>query len=274
MTTGASSYRWRIPEQESARKSSSGYSIHCSLQNRAVWGWACRSAVRSLRPMMASYGLPRTNPKAPFFSLCCPLTVRRLLVLYDKSNLTTSRLVRASLIKQSTRVWNRRDFAKDVVVGLNGRDRLPRLRLVRFWHENGGRSRELCGLKQISCGRTAGIFKHQRQAVVVVRQRDWLRRPVSVKFSFESIFVLKPLGATERRFFCGNKQDRSQAVARVTVERDVSLRQRREYVARELLHAGLPLGGLLQGLGYVCFRPPTQKRTRKKCGRATPQRPT
>src|SRR3981081_890572 len=93
MTTGASSYRWRTPEQESAAQTSSGSSIHCSLQNRAVWGWACRSAVRSLRPMLASYGLPRTNPKAPFFSLCCSLTVRRLLVLYDESNLTTSRLV-------------------------------------------------------------------------------------------------------------------------------------------------------------------------------------
>src|SRR5260370_22009799 len=88
-----SSYRWRTPEQESARKSSSGYSIHCSLQNRAVWGWVCRSAVRSLRPMMAGCGLPRTNPRAPSFSLCCSPTVRRLLVLHD---VTTSRLVRPS----------------------------------------------------------------------------------------------------------------------------------------------------------------------------------
>src|SRR5260370_42600048 len=91
-----SSYRWRTPEQESARKSSSGYSIHCSLQNQAVWGWVCRSAVRSLRPMMAGCGLPRTNPRAPSFSLCCSPTVRRLLVLHDESNPTTSCLVRSS----------------------------------------------------------------------------------------------------------------------------------------------------------------------------------
>src|ERR1700692_3911692 len=60
--------------------------------------------------------------------------------------------------------------------------------------------------------RTAGILKHQRQAVVVVRQRDWSRRPVSVKFGFERIFVFKPLDATERGFFRGNQQDRRQAV--------------------------------------------------------------
>ena len=93
--------------------------------------------------------------------------------------------------------------------------------------------------------RTAGILKHQRHAAVVVRQRDWSRRPVSVKFGFERIFVFKPLDATERGFFRGNKQDRRQAVAGAPVESDVSLPQRREYVARELLHEGLLPGGLL-----------------------------
>jgi len=61
--------------------------------------------------------------------------------------------------------------------------------------------------------RTAGILKHQRHAAVVVRQRDWSRRPVSVKFGFERIFVFKPRDTTERRFHRGNKQDRRQAVA-------------------------------------------------------------
>src|ERR1700738_545517 len=93
---GAESYRWRTTVEESAHKSSGGYSTHCSLQNRAVWGWVCRSAVRSSRPMMASCGLPRTNLKAPSFSSCCVPTARRLLVLHDESNPTTSRPVRAS----------------------------------------------------------------------------------------------------------------------------------------------------------------------------------
>ena len=93
--------------------------------------------------------------------------------------------------------------------------------------------------------RTAGILKHQRHAVVVARQRDRSRRPVGVKFGFERIFVFEPLDATERRFFGGNKQDRRQAVARAPVESDVSLPQRREYVARELVHDGLLPGGLL-----------------------------
>jgi hypothetical protein len=87
--------------------------------------------------------------------------------------------------------------------------------------------------------RAAGIRKHQRQAVVVVRQRDGSCRPGSIKFGFERIFMLKPLDATERRFFRGNKQDRRQAVAEAAVESNVSLPQRREYVARELVHEGL-----------------------------------
>jgi len=53
------------------------------------------------------------------------------------------------------------------------------------------------------------------------------------------------LDATERRFFRGNKQDRRQAVAGAPVESDVSLPQRREYVAQELVHGSLLPGGLL-----------------------------
>src|ERR1700694_9705 len=92
---------------------------------------------------------------------------------------------------------------------------------------------------------TAGILKHQRHAAVVVLQRDWSRRPLSVKFALERIFVFKPLDATERRFFRGNKQDWRQAVAGAPVESDVALPQRREYVAQELVHEGLLPGGLL-----------------------------
>jgi hypothetical protein len=94
--------------------------------------------------------------------------------------------------------------------------------------------------------RTAGILKHQRQAVVVMRQRDRPRRPVSVEFGFERMFVFESLDATERAFFRSNDQDRRQAVAGPPVEGDASLPQRRECVARELLHEGLLPGGRLQ----------------------------
>jgi hypothetical protein len=50
--------------------------------------------------------------------------------------------------------------------------------------------------KQSIDRRTARILKHQRHAVIVVRQRDRSRRPVSVKFGFERIFVFKPLDGT------------------------------------------------------------------------------
>jgi hypothetical protein len=45
--------------------------------------------------------------------------------------------------------------------------------------------------------RPAGILEHQRRAAVVVRQRNWPRRPVGVKFSLERIFVFKPLDAID-----------------------------------------------------------------------------
>ena len=99
--------------------------------------------------------------------------------------------------------------------------------------------------KQLIDRRTAGILKHQRHAVVVARQRDRSRRPVSVKFGFERIFVFKPLDPTERGFFRRDKQDWGQAVAGAPVESDVALPQRREYVAQELVHGSLLPGGLL-----------------------------
>src|ERR1700688_1198311 len=87
--------------------------------------------------------------------------------------------------------------------------------------------------------RTAGILKHQRQAVFVACKPDRSRRPVSVKFGFERIFVFKPLYTTERRFLRGNQQDRRQAVAGAAVESDISLPQRPEYVAQKFVDAGL-----------------------------------
>src|ERR1700737_5175851 len=67
--------------------------------------------------------------------------------------------------------------------------------------------------------RPAGILKHQRHAVVVMCQRDRSRRPVSVKFSLERIFVFKPLDTTGRGFLCGNKQDARQPVPTQREER-------------------------------------------------------
>src|SRR6202790_758173 len=74
--------------------------------------------------------------------------------------------------------------------------------------------------------RTAGILKHQRHAVVVVRQRERSRCPVSVKFGFERIFVFKPFDGTERGFWRGNEQDRRLAVAGTSEEGAVSVSQR------------------------------------------------
>jgi hypothetical protein len=59
-----------------------------------------------------------------------------------------------------------------------------------------------------------------------VCQRDWPRRPLSVKLGLERKFVFETLDATGCGFFCGNKQDRRQAVAGAPVESDVSLSQR------------------------------------------------
>jgi hypothetical protein len=55
--------------------------------------------------------------------------------------------------------------------------------------------------------------------------------------------VLQPFDRAERGFPRGNKQDRRQVVAGAPVESDVSLPQRREYVAQELVHESLLPGG-------------------------------
>jgi hypothetical protein len=55
--------------------------------------------------------------------------------------------------------------------------------------------------------------------------------PVSVKFGLERIFVFEALDATGRGFFRGDKEDRRQAVAGATVESNVAVPQRRDYVA-------------------------------------------
>ncbi len=128
-------------------------------------------------------------------------------------------------------------------------DKASLVHLAERPHERDRDAQELQELqrsaKQSIERRTAGILKHQRHAVVVVCQRDGSRRPVSVKFGFERIFVFEPLDATERGIFRGNKQDRRQAGAGAAVESDVSLPQRREYVAQELVHESLLPGGLL-----------------------------
>jgi hypothetical protein len=65
--------------------------------------------------------------------------------------------------------------------------------------------------------RAAGILKHQRHTPVIARKHDGSSRPVGVKFGLERIFVFKSLDTTGRAFFCGNKQDGCQAVARAPV---------------------------------------------------------
>jgi hypothetical protein len=47
-------------------------------------------------------------------------------------------------------------------------------------------------------GFTARVLEHQRQAVVVAGQCDWPRRPGSIQFGSERIFVFEPLEARKR----------------------------------------------------------------------------
>src|SRR4051794_38557995 len=72
------SFQSRTPEQELVHKMSSGYSIPCSRPNPMAWGWACQSAVRSLRVMEDDYRLLKTNPKEPSLSLCSTLMPKGL----------------------------------------------------------------------------------------------------------------------------------------------------------------------------------------------------
>ena len=53
--------------------------------------------------------------------------------------------------------------------------------------------------KQSFDRRTAGISQHQRHAVVVLRQRDWLRRPCIVQIVPQSVFVTETIEAAGSR---------------------------------------------------------------------------
>ena len=86
--------QWRTPEQESARKMSVGYSTRCSRQNQAAWEWACRSAARLSRPMMAACWLLRTPLGALYFNLSCALVRRHPPRLRDFALPISTRLIR------------------------------------------------------------------------------------------------------------------------------------------------------------------------------------
>jgi hypothetical protein len=94
--------QWRIPELESACKISVGYSTRSSRQNRAVWGWACRSAAPLSRPMVAACWLLRTPLGALYFNLSWPLVRRHPPRLRDEQQAThfalpvSTRLIRMS----------------------------------------------------------------------------------------------------------------------------------------------------------------------------------
>ena len=64
----------------------------------------------------------------------------------------------------------------------------------------------MVGAPRVPRGGIGRSSSTKRHAVVVVRQRDWSRHPVSVKLGFERIFVFKPLDATERGFFRRNEK--------------------------------------------------------------------
>jgi hypothetical protein len=85
----------------------------------------------------------------------------------------------------------------------------------------------------------SGVLEHQRHAIILATQRDWPRRPGSIKFSLERKFMFEPLDAPERRVFRSDKQNRRQPVAGAPVEDELPLPQRREHIARKLHRKGL-----------------------------------
>src|SRR6266700_5525452 len=87
----ASWSRSRTPEQESAGKMSVGYSTRCSRQNRAVWGWAYRSAAPLSRPTMAAWWLLRIPLGAPYFNFSWALVPRHPRLLRDEGQAASLR---------------------------------------------------------------------------------------------------------------------------------------------------------------------------------------
>src|SRR5258705_9864981 len=89
--------RCEIRVQASRRRLSSACSRPSTPRNRAVWGWACRSAVRSSTRTAADCGRARTCPAAPAFNSPCrrSQTLRRdaALVSRPKEQATRPRVL-------------------------------------------------------------------------------------------------------------------------------------------------------------------------------------
>src|SRR5258705_4667464 len=89
--------RCEIRVQASRRRLSSTFSTPSTRRSLAVWGWACRSAVRSSKRTAADCGRARTCPAAPAFNSPCPRsqTLRRdaALVSRPKEQATRPRVL-------------------------------------------------------------------------------------------------------------------------------------------------------------------------------------
>ena len=66
-----------IPDRASIRRISSACSMHFTPRSPTAWGWGCRFAGRSSKPMGAGCGQRRMNLAAPYFSSLCPSCSRR-----------------------------------------------------------------------------------------------------------------------------------------------------------------------------------------------------
>src|SRR5882762_10485435 len=89
--------RCEIRVQASRRRLSSTFSRPSTRRSLAVWGWACRSAVRSSKRTAADCGRARTCPAAPAFNSPCrrSQTLRRdaALVSRPKEQATRPRVL-------------------------------------------------------------------------------------------------------------------------------------------------------------------------------------
>src|SRR6266481_1427816 len=98
--------RCEIRVQASRRRLSSTFSRLSTPRNRAVWGWACRSAVRSSKRTAADCGRARTCPAAPAFNSPCrrSQTLRRdaaATEVLHRREMTRCAITGSQLISQS-----------------------------------------------------------------------------------------------------------------------------------------------------------------------------
>src|ERR1700722_18934541 len=109
-------------------------------------------------------------------------------------------------------------------------DKTARMCLAQRPREGNRDAQKLCYsqrlAEQLIENSTSRIFEHQRQAVPVAGELEWVRRPSGIKVGSQRVFMFEPLETSERAVLCCDQQDRRQSFSATPIQRQVAVPRR------------------------------------------------